>query len=104
MSRKKIEAYNQLMKGMDEKAAAHLVKLGIGKSAAENLKKWKARKDRMKVTKSIDELKNPFTTIAVRLDTRARLKTLAKKRFQSVTGLIEQMLEKAEKDEGSNKK
>ena len=104
MSRKKIEAYNQLMKGMDEKAAAHLVKLGIGKSAAENLKKWKARKDRMKATKSIDELKNPFTTIAVRLDTRARLKTLAKKRFQSVTGLIEQMLEKAEKDERKNKK
>ena len=36
MSRKKIEAYNQLMEGMDEKAAAHLVKLGIGKSAKEN--------------------------------------------------------------------
>ena len=66
----------------------------------ENLKKWKARKDRMKA----EELKNPFTTVAVRHETRARLKTLAKKRFQSVTGLIEQMLEKAEKDEGSNKK
>ena len=104
MSRKKIEAYNQLMKGMDEKAAAHLVKLGIGKSAKENLKNWKARKDRMKVDKAIDGLKNPFTTIAVRLDTRARLKTLAKKRFQSVTGLIEQLLEKAEKDENRRTK
>tara|TARA_Y100000114_G_scaffold113641_1_gene107559 strand:+ start:220 stop:534 length:315 start_codon:yes stop_codon:yes gene_type:complete len=104
MSRKKIEAYNTLMKDMDQKAAAHLVKLGIGKSAEENLKNWKARKDRMKVSKVIDELKNPFTTIAVRLDTRARLKTLAKKRFQSVTGLIEQMLEKAEKDEAKNKR
>ena len=104
MSRKKIEAYNTLMKDMDQKAAAHLVKLGIGKSAEENLKNWKARKDRMKVSKAIEELKNPFTTIAVRLDTRARLKTLAKKRFQSVTGLIEQMLEKAEKDEAKNKR
>ena len=104
MSRKKIEAYNQLMEGMDEKAAAHLVKLGIGKSAKENLKNWKARKDRMKVDKAIDGLKNPFTTIAVRLDTRARLKTLAKKRFQSVTGLIEQLLEKAEKDENRRTK
>ena len=104
MSRKKIEAYNTLMKDMDQKAAAHLVKLGIGKSAEENLKNWKARKDRMKVDKAIDGLKNPFTTIAVRLDTRARLKTLAKKRFQSVTGLIEQMLEKAEKDEAKNKR
>jgi isoleucyl-tRNA synthetase len=104
MSRKKIEAYNTLMKDMDQKAAAHLVKLGIGKSAKENLKNWKARKDRMKVDKAIDELKNPFTTIAVRLDTRARLKTLAKKRFQSVTGLIEQLLEKAEKDENRRTK
>ena len=104
MSRKKIEAYNVLIKDMDQKAAAHLVKLGIGKSAKENLKNWKARKDRMKVDKAIDGLKNPFTTLAVRLDTRARLKTLAKKRFQSVTGLIEQMLEKAEKDERKNKK
>ena len=104
MSRKKIEAYNVLIKDMDQKAAAHLVKLGIGKSAKENLKNWKARKDRMKVDKAIDGLKNPFTTIAVRLDTRARLKTLAKKRFQSVTGLIEQMLEKAEKDEAKNKR
>ena len=26
MSRKKIEAYNELMKGIDERAAAHLVK------------------------------------------------------------------------------
>ena len=104
MSRKKIEAYNTLMKDMDQKAAAHLVKLGIGKSAKENLKNWKARKDRMKVDKAIDGLKNPFTTIAVRLDTRARLKTLAKKRFQSVTGLIEQLLEKAEKDENRRKK
>ena len=100
MSRKKIEAYNQLMEGMDERAAAHLVKLGIGKSAEENLKNWKVRKDRMKVA----ELKNSFTTVAVRHETRARLKTLAKKRFQSVTGLIEQMLEKAEKDERKNKK
>ena len=104
MSRKKIEAYNVLIKDMDQKAAAHLVKLGIGKSAKENLKNWKARKDRMKVDKAIDGLKNPFTTIAVRLDTRARLKTLAKKRFQSVTGLIEQLLEKAEKDENRRKK
>ena len=104
MSRKKIEAYNTLMKDMDQKASAHLVKLGIGKSAKENLKNWKARKDRMKVDKAIDGLKNPFTTIAVRLDTRARLKTLAKKRFQSVTGLIEQLLEKAEKDENRRKK
>ena len=100
MSRKKIEAYNQLMEGMDERAAAHLVKLGIGKSAEENLKNWKVRKDRMKVA----ELKNPFTTVAVRHETRARLKTLAKKRFQSVTGFIEQLLEKAEKDERKNKK
>tara|TARA_R100000697_G_scaffold20923_2_gene28289 strand:+ start:154 stop:453 length:300 start_codon:yes stop_codon:yes gene_type:complete len=99
MSRKKIEAYNQLMKGMDERAAAHLIKLGIGKSAKENLKKWKARKDRMTV-----QYKNTFTTVAVRHETRARLKTLAKKRFQSVTGLIEQMLEKAEKDERKNKR
>ena len=104
MSRKKIEAYNVLIKDMDQKAAAHLVKLGIGKSAKENLKNWKARKDRMKVDKAIDGLKNPFTTIAVRLDTRARLKTLAKKRFQSVTGLIEQLLEKAEKDENRRTK
>ena len=104
MSRKKIEVYNTLMKDMDQKAAAHLVKLGIGKSAKENLKNWKARKDRMKVDKAIDGLKNPFTTIAVRLDTRARLKTLAKKRFQSVTGLIEQLLEKAEKDENRRTK
>ena len=104
MSRKKIEAYNVLIKDMDQKAAAHLVKLGIGKSAKENLKNWKARKDRMKVSKAIDELKNPFTTIAVRLDTRARLKTLAKKRFQSLTGLIEQLLEKAEKDENRRTK
>ena len=51
-----------------------------------------------------EELKNPFTTVAVRHETRARLKTLAKKRFQSVTGLIEQLLEKAEKDERKNKK
>ena len=58
----------------------------------------------MKVDKAIDGLKNPFTTIAVRLDTRARLKTLAKKRFQSVTGLIEQLLEKAEKDENRRTK
>ena len=99
MSRKKIEAYNELMKGMDERAAAHLVKLGIGKSATENLKKWKARKNRMTA-----QYKNSFTTVAVRHETRARLKTLAKKRFQSVTGLIEQMLEKAEKDERRNKK
>ena len=104
MSRKKIEAYNVLIKDMDQKAAAHLVKLGIGKSAKENLKNWKARKDRMKVDKAIDGLKNPFTTIAVRLDTRARLKTLAKKRSQSVTGLIEQLLEKAEKDENRRTK
>jgi hypothetical protein len=69
MSRKKIEAYNQLMEGMDEKAAAHLVKLGIGKSVKENLKNWKARKNRMKA----EELKNPFTTVAVRHETRARL-------------------------------
>ena len=100
MSRKKIEAYNQLMEGMDEKAAAHLVKLGIGKSAKENLKNWKARKDRMKA----EVLKNPFTTVAVRHETRARLKTLAKQRFQSVTGLIEQLLEKAEKEENRRKK
>ena len=51
-----------------------------------------------------EELKNPFTTVAVRHETRARLKTLAKKRFQSVTGLIEQLLEKAEKDENRRKK
>ena len=98
MSRKKIEAYNQLMEGMDERAAAHLVKLGIGKSAKDNLKNWKARKDRMKA----EELKNPFTTVAVRHETRARLKTLAKKRFQSVTGLIEQLLERKDGDERKN--
>ena len=65
MSRKIIEAYNQLMEGMDKRAAAHLVKLGIGKSAKENLKNWKARKDRMKA----EVLKNPFTTVAVRHET-----------------------------------
>lgn len=106
MSRKKIEAYNTLMKDMDQRAAAHLVKLGIGKSAEENLKNWKARKDRMNVKEAMKEIKsmNPFTTVAVRHETRTRLKALAKKRFQSVTGLIEQLLEKAEKDERKNKR
>ena len=62
MSRKKIEAYNVLIKDMDQKAAAHLVKLGIGKSAKENLKK-KSAEELSKVTGGLNlplDFKMPF--------------------------------------------
>jgi|TARA_R110002020_G_scaffold259536_1_gene473460 predicted transcriptional regulator len=47
---------------------------------------------------------SPYSTIAVRHEVHARLKKLAQKRYQSITKLIEQLVELEETREKSGKR
>jgi macrodomain Ter protein organizer (MatP/YcbG family) len=47
---------------------------------------------------------SPYSTIAVRHEVHARLKKLAQKRYQSITKLIEQLVELEETREKSAKR